>query len=213
MPGTSPGMTWQMPTARGATMTIADKLVLQRQHHLKWRWLDRLELVLMIACGVLCFGFSLSVMFDIVTRTIGHPWLWLQEVTSTLFIYAIFIGAAVATRRNDHLYLTAISEALHGTPRLLVEILIRLVVLGVAVCLIWFGYVNYLRGFGSFRLPSGTPIASLYAIIPLSGILIGLFTIEQLVNGIRNGFDHPEPPDEDLAIPPADAGFQKGTQP
>jgi TRAP-type C4-dicarboxylate transport system permease small subunit len=194
-------------------MTIADKLVLQRQHHLKWRWLDRLELVLMIACGVLCFGFSLSVMFDIVTRTIGHPWLWLQEVTSTLFIYAIFIGAAVATRRNDHLYLTAISEALHGTPRLLVEILIRLVVLGVAVCLIWFGYINYIRGFGSFRLPSGTPIASLYAIIPLSGILIGLFTIEQLVNGIRNGFDHPEPPDEDLAIPPADAGFQKGTQP
>jgi TRAP-type C4-dicarboxylate transport system permease small subunit len=194
-------------------MTIADKLVLQRQHHLKWRWLDRLELVLMIACGVLCFGFSLSVMSDIVTRTIGHPWLWLQEVTSTLFIYAIFIGAAVATRRNDHLYLTAISEALHGTPRLIVEIIIRLVVLGVAFCLIWFGYINYLRGFGSFRLPSGTPIASLYAIIPLSGILVALFTIEQLVNGIRNGFDHPEPPDEDLAIPPADAGFQKGTQP
>ena len=97
-------------------MALADKLVLQRQHHLKWRALDRLELVLMIICGVLCFGFSLSVTFDIVTRTIGHPWLWLQEVTSTLFIYAIFIGAAVATRRNDHLYLTALSEALHGTP-------------------------------------------------------------------------------------------------
>ena len=127
-------------------MTIADKLVLQRQHHLKWRGLDRLELVLMIMCGLLCFGFSLSVMFDIVTRTIGHPWLWLQEVTSTLFIYAIFIGAAVATRRNDHLYLTAMSEALHGTPRLIVEIVIRLVVLGVAFCLIWFGYINYLQG-------------------------------------------------------------------
>ncbi|HXN67295.1 MAG TPA: TRAP transporter small permease, partial [Bradyrhizobium sp.] len=59
-------------------MTIADKLVLQRQHHLKWRAFDRLELVLMILCGVLCFGFSLSVTCDIVTRTIGHPWLWLQ---------------------------------------------------------------------------------------------------------------------------------------
>jgi TRAP-type C4-dicarboxylate transport system permease small subunit len=185
-------------------MTIADKLVLQRQHHLKWRAFDRLELVLMILCGVLCFGFSLSVTADIVTRTIGHPWLWLQEVTSTLFIYAIFIGAAVATRRNDHLYLTAISEALHGTPRLIVEIVIRLVVLGVAFCLIYFGYINYIRGFGSFRLPSGTPIASLYAAIPLAGALIGLFTIEQLVNGIRNGFDHPEPPEEDRDIPAID---------
>jgi TRAP-type C4-dicarboxylate transport system permease small subunit len=194
-------------------MTIADKLVLPRQPHLKWRWLDRLELGLMIVCGVLCFGFSLSVMCDIVTRTVGHPWLWLQEVTSTLFIYAIFIGAAVATRRNDHLYLTAVSEALHGTPRLIVEIVIRIVVLGVAFCLIWFGYLNYLRGFGSFRLPSGTPIASLYAIIPISGLLIALFTVEQLVNGIRNGFDHPEPLDEDLPIPLIDGRPQTRARP
>jgi len=158
----------------------------------------------MIVCGVLCFGFSLSVACDIVTRTIGHPWLWLQEVTSTLFIYAIFIGAAVATRRNDHLYLTAVSEALHGTPRLIIEIIIRLVVLGVAFGLIGFGYVNFLRGFGSFRLPSGTPIASLYAAIPLSGVLIALFTIEQLVNGIFNGFDHPEPAEDDPATVPVD---------
>jgi TRAP-type C4-dicarboxylate transport system permease small subunit len=189
-------------------MTIADKLVLQRQHHLKWRSFDRLEMILMIGCGVLCFGFSLSVTADIVTRTIGRPWLWLQEVTSTLFIYAIFIGAAVATRRNDHLYLTAISEALHGAPRLIVEIIIRLVVLGVAFCLVWFGYINYLRGFGSFRLPSGTPIASLYAAIPLSGVLIGLFTIEQLVNGITKGFDHPEPPEIDRDIPAIDSSIQ-----
>ena len=188
-------------------LAIADKLVLQRQRHLKWRALDRLELILMILCGTLCFGFSLSVTADIVTRTIGHPWLWLQEVTSTLFIYAIFIGAAVATRRNDHLYLTAIAEAMHGAPRMIVEIAIRIVVLGVAVCLIRYGYQNYLRGFGSYRLPSGTPIASLYAIIPLSGVLIALFTIEQLVNGLRNGFDHPEPVEDDTPIPPLDAAI------
>jgi TRAP-type C4-dicarboxylate transport system permease small subunit len=193
-------------------MAIAGKLVLQRQHHLKWRSFDKLELILMMLCGMLCFGFSLSVMFDIITRTIGHPWLWLQEVTSTLFIYGIFIGAAVATRRNDHLYLTALSEAMHGTPRLIVEVMIRLVVLAVALCLIVFGYVNFLRGFGSFRLPSGTPIASLYAVIPLAGALIALFTVEQLVNGIRNGFDHPEPPAEDLDMPLIEARPRPGAR-
>src|SRR3954449_534688 len=191
-------------TTKSITMSIADKLVLQRQHHLKWRAFDRLELFLMIVCGVLCFGFSLSVPADIATRTIGSPWLWLQEVTSTLFIYAIFIGAAVATRRNDHLYLTAVSEAMHGTPRLIVEIIIRIVVLAVSACLIYFGYINYIRGFGSFRLPSGTPIASLYAAIPFAGALIALFTVEQLVNGIRNGFEHAEPPDPDSDIPETD---------
>jgi TRAP-type C4-dicarboxylate transport system permease small subunit len=186
-------------------MSIAEKLVLNRQRHLKWRALDKLEIVLMMLCGLTLFGFSVSVSLDILTRTLGHPWLWLQEVTSTLFIYGIFIGAAVATRRNDHLYLTAVADALHGTPRLVVEIVIRGTVLLVAACLVYFGYLNYLRGFGSFRLPSGTPIASLYAAIPLSGALIALFTIEQLVNGCRNGFEHPEPIDVPVSASPIES--------
>jgi hypothetical protein len=43
----------------------------------------------------------------------------------------------------------------------------------------------------------------------LSGALIALFTIEQLVNGIRNGFDHPQPPDQDLVIPPVEGVSMK----
>jgi len=170
-------------------MAITDRLVVRRQSHLKWRAFDVLELALMGLCGALLFAFCTTVIFDIVTRTIGHPWLWLQEVTSTLFIYAIFFGTAVATRRNDHLYLTAIAEGLHGRWRLAVEIVIRLVVLGVAISFIVFGYLNFLRGFSSFRMPSLTPIASLYAAIPICGVLVALFTVEQIVNGLRNGFD------------------------
>src|SRR5215467_10298431 len=182
-------------------MRIAEKLVSARQRHLKWPVFDALEAILMIACGATLLAFSTTVMLDIVTRTIGHPWLWLQEATSTFFTYGVFIGAAVATRRNDHLYLTAVAEATRGRARLLIEVLVRLVVLAVALCLIWFGYLNFLRGFSSFRMPSMTPIASLYAAIPLAGVLIASFTIEQLVNGCRNGFDHPEPPAADV---PAD---------
>jgi hypothetical protein len=36
-----------------------------------------------------------------------------------------------------------------------------------------------------------TPMASLYAGIPLSGVLIALFTVEQMVNGWRHGFATP----------------------
>jgi TRAP-type C4-dicarboxylate transport system permease small subunit len=181
-------------------MTIMDHLVPRRQRHLKWRAFDSLEMVLMIVCGLTLLGFSLSVCADIITRTMGRPWLWLQEVTSTLFIYGIFIGAALATRRNDHLYLTAFAEALTGAARTAAEVAIRLVVLGVSAVLVYYGYINFLRGFGSFRLPSNTPIASLYAAIPLCGALTALFTIEQIVNGLKNGFDHPEPPQPDAAV-------------
>src|SRR5258707_11039542 len=170
-------------------MTVAERLVLKRQRHLKWRALDPLETVLMMLCGLLLFGFCTTVILDIVTREIGRPWLWLQEVTSTFFIYGIFIGAAVATRRNDHLFLAAIGDSLRGRPRQIIETMIRLVVIAVGLFMTWFGYVNFVRGFGSFRMPSMTPIASLYAAIPISGALIVLFAFEQLVNGWRNTFE------------------------
>src|SRR5258705_12851194 len=78
------------------SMSIADKLVLQRQRHLKWRSVDKLKLIVMILCGLLCFGFSLSVTDDIVTRTMGRPWLWLQEVTFTLFIDPIYVSRRIS---------------------------------------------------------------------------------------------------------------------
>src|SRR5436190_16846121 len=118
-------------------MTLRDRLLSKRQRHLKWAGLDSLEIILMMICGVLLFGFCSTVIFDIVTREIRYPWLWLQEVTSTFFIYAIFVGTAVAVRRNDHLYLTAVADALHGRTRLAVEIATRVVVLAVGLCFIW----------------------------------------------------------------------------
>ena len=194
-------------------MAVTDRLVSRRQSHLKWQALDVLELALMGLCGILLFAFCSTVVFDIVTRTIGHPWLWLQEVTSTLFIYAIFFGAAVATRRNDHLYLTAIAEGLHGASRIAVEIITRLVVLGVALSFIYFGYFNFLRGFSSFRMPSLTPIASLYAAIPICGVFVALFAIEQIVNGLRHGFEGFESAEEAKRALPNDTTLTKVERP
>ena len=150
----------------------------------------------MVLCGVTLFCFSTTTVLDIVTRLLGNPWLWLQEATSTFSIYGIFLGTAVATRRNDHLYLTATAENLTGTKRTIVEILSRVVIACVALCMIVFGYENFLRGFSSFRMPSLTPIASLYVVIPISGALILLFAIEQIINGFKHGFEHEDTEDD-----------------
>jgi TRAP-type C4-dicarboxylate transport system permease small subunit len=189
-------------------MTRRYSLVLERQRHLKWRWLDPVEQALMVMCGLALGGFSCTVFFDVVTRSIGHPVLWVQEVTTTFFVYGIFIGTAAATRRNDHLYLSAIAEAMSGTRRLLVETFNRLVLLGAALCMVYFGFINFVEGFHAFRMPSLTPLATLYAPIPLAGALVALFAVEQLVNGWRNGFagddavrgDEPAAEELDLGI-------------
>ncbi|MCW5746507.1 MAG: TRAP transporter small permease [Alphaproteobacteria bacterium] len=169
-------------------------VVSPRQRHLKWRSFDALEAVVMVLCGIAIGGFTITVFFDVTTRAIGHPWLYLQEVTSHFFVYGVFLGSAAATRRNDHLYLSAIVETLTGRTRMFFETFTRLVVLAVACCLLFFGFINFLHGFGSKRMPSLTPESTLTAAIPLCGLLVALFTVEQLVNGWRNGFARDEGP-------------------
>ena len=92
-------------------------LILQRHRHLKWKAFDWLEAVLMVLCGVCIFMFTLTVFFDVVTRTLGAPWLWLQQVTTAFFAWGVFVGMAAATRRNDHFYLTEITKRMTGAPR------------------------------------------------------------------------------------------------
>ena len=167
-------------------------LVLQRHRHLKWRAFDKLEALLMVLCGVCIFMFTLAVFCDVLTRSIGRPWLWLQQVTTAFFAWGVFVGMAAATRRNDHFYLTEITKRLVGTTRSTIEIANRLVVLVVAGMLMWFGWKNALLDMGSYRMPSLLPLTVYTAIVPAAGLLIALFTIEQLVNGWRHGFEGPE---------------------
>jgi TRAP-type C4-dicarboxylate transport system permease small subunit len=169
-------------------MSGSVELVLGSQRHLKWRALDWIERALMVCCGICLAGFTSSTLLDVAARVLGHPLLWPQEVTSTFFIYGVFVGASVATRRNDHLHLSAVTEAMTGKLRQFFEVFNRLVVFFVGIGLIVFGWQNFLTGFGSFRMPSMLPIAYLYAPIPISGALIALFSLEQIVNGLRNGF-------------------------
>src|SRR3954454_2156568 len=171
-------------------------LVLQRHRRLKWKALDRFEAVLMILCGVCIAMFTLAVFCDVLTRSIGRPWLWLQQVTTAFFAWGVFIGMAAATRRNDHFYLTEITKRMTGAPRTAIEITNRVIVLVVATLLVWCGTQNALLDLGSYRMPSLVPLAVYPAIVPIAGVLIFLFTIEQLVCGWKNRFEGPEDRDD-----------------
>jgi len=177
-------------------MADSRALILDRHRHLKWKWLDPLEAGLMVLCGLSIGMFTLTVLCDVVTRTIGAPWLWLQQVTTAFFAWGVFIGMAAATRRLDHFYLTEITKRMTGKPRNAIETVNRVVVLLVAIAMVIFGWQNALLDLGSFRMPSLIPLTVYTAIVPIAGVLVALFTVEQLVNGWRHGFAGPEDSDD-----------------
>jgi len=184
----------------GGYVLVFQSLVIARHSHLKWKALDPLEGLLMALCGLSIGGFTLSVFCDVVTREIGRPWLWLQLVTTGFFAWGVFIGMAVATRRLDHLNLVEITKGMSGRSRSFMEIFNRLVILVVGLAMLVFGIQNFLNDMGSYRAPSLIPLATYTASVPLSGALIVLFCIEQLVNGWRHGFEGPEDKDDFAGI-------------
>ena len=149
----------------------------------------------------IALGVDVNKAGDVLTRTLGAPWLWLQQVTTAFFAWGIFIGMAAATRRNDHFYLSEITKRMKGRPRMAIEIFNRIVVLGVAVLMTWFGWKNAILDLGSFRMASLIPLTLYTAIVPVAGVLIALFAIEQLVNGWKHGFEGPEDLDDGIGEP------------
>jgi len=153
----------------------------------------------MALCALLLLGFTIVEVADVVCRNLRRPWLNANEFAAGFFVWGVFLGMGVAVRRDQHFRLTAIAATMRGARRTLIETVNRLVILAVALSMIVFGYRNYLNGYGSFLMPSLTPIAVLYAAIPVAGALIALFTVEELVNGWRRGFEGSEKPLTDLS--------------
>ena len=175
-----------MPAAPRPRVTV------RASRHLKWPLLDPLERALMALCALLLLGFTAVEVVDVVARNLRRPWLNANEFAAGFFVWGVFLGMGVAVRRDQHFRLTAIAQTMRGARRTLVETFNRLVILGVALSMVYWGYLNYLTGYGSFLMPSLTPIAVLYAAIPVAGALVTLFTIEELVNGWRYGFEGTE---------------------
>jgi TRAP-type C4-dicarboxylate transport system permease small subunit len=176
----------------GLSQAPKPRVTVKALRHLKWPALDPLERGLMVLCAILLLGFTIVELADVTFRTLHRPWLTASEFASGFFVWGVFLGMGVAVRRDQHFRLTAVSQSLRGKKRFLIETANRLVILAVAICMIVFGYKNYLNGFGSFLMPSVTPIAVLYAAIPVAGGFIALFILEELINGWRRGFEPPE---------------------
>lgn len=174
-------------------------LVSQKSRHLKSAALDPVEYVLLLLTGILLGCLVVTVATDVITRILGTPVLWIQEATMIVFVWSIFIGAAVAVRRQEHFAITS-SGRPNPRRRLILELINGSVTLAVAVVVSGFGYTYFAQQFHNSLPVTGLPLAVMASALPVFGALLGLFTAERLANGLRNGFigDDDELNEDDL---------------
>lgn len=163
-------------------------LISQEERHLKVEALDLLEYALLCASGLFLVSFTTTVFLDVVTRLLGAPLLWLQEATLGAFIWGLFLGAAVALRRNEHIYVTTPTKSLKGKPRVMLETFNLLVLLAISVTVTYFSFRNFERAFGNILPVTELPLAYIVGAVPVFGLCATIFTLERLIMGWQNGF-------------------------
>jgi TRAP-type C4-dicarboxylate transport system permease small subunit len=133
----------------------------------------------------LCLGvMSLAVFLNVVLRYgFGGGIAASEELSRLLFVWMVFIGAAAAYPRGEHMAFTSLVGMLANRPRAMavMTVLIRLLVLLAAGLLAWGAWQQVLVGLGSRSAVLAYPIALLPLPAFLCALAIGVMAAVELV--------------------------------
>lgn len=134
--------------------------------------------------AALCLSiFTAVVCIDVFYRQVlKAPLLWPSEVSVSLFIWSVMLGAAVCTRRQAHLSV----EVLPTLPPWLDKALrtfANVLVLLFGIMLFWTGLNQTIAGISRYTPMMGFPLWPFLIALPIPAIPMILFSIEQLLRG------------------------------
>jgi TRAP-type C4-dicarboxylate transport system permease small subunit len=131
-------------------------------------------------CMVLVVALAVVVFLQVFNRfVLKAPLAWSEDLAMLLFQWVAFLGAAVGVKRMRHFGIELVVRKLSEKSRRWIEILVPFIVGIVAVTMITEGYK--LIQFNINRTYSSMDLSYIWAYlpIPLSGVLIIIFLIEQ----------------------------------
>jgi TRAP-type C4-dicarboxylate transport system permease small subunit len=142
--------------------------------------------VLKYALTLLIVILTVSVFLQVLIRFVfKYPLPWTEEVARIAFVYCIFVGATIAVREKSHLNVDFLLVVL---PKKIARALVFLGSLLVGVFLVFVTWQGILlvRATGVQMTPvMQVPFRHLYLILPVSGALMLLYLVSNMLDLIR----------------------------
>ena len=133
-------------------------------------------------CGLAAAGIVLVVLVQVVTRLLGYPMRWSEELTRALFIWMIFIGLAASVRHADAARVTVMMEALPKSLRKLTLPIYVFFSLIFFVLMLWTGWTMTRQQFRMNEVIATLdwPSWVIGIVMPISAVLSILCLIDSL---------------------------------
>lgn len=140
--------------------------------------------------AVLMFIMTLDVLWGVFTRyALGSQASWSEELARFLLIWIGILGAAYASGQNMHLAIDLLSPKLKPKSQITLATAINLLIILFAFCVLVVGgfrliYVTQVLGQISPALQ--IPMTVVYAVLPLSGLLVVYYKFHDLLTIRQN---------------------------
>ncbi|MCG6187574.1 TRAP transporter small permease [Maribellus maritimus] len=144
-----------------------------------------LEWVLVFLLSVLV----LDVLWQVASRYIlNSPSSYTDELAGYLLIWVGLLGAAYVAGKREHLAIDLLLQKSSPKRKFKLEIFISVVVILFAITVMivggsWLVYTRFYLSVKSAAL--GMPLGAVYLVLPLSGILIAYFDIDNMYNMVK----------------------------
>lgn len=150
------------------------------------KFLDGLESVEKVFLVVTAAIMVIVIAYQVVLRYVFHASnAWSEELARYLFIYDVFIGSAIALRRNSHLQVDVFLNLMKERTKYIYTIVVTL--LGILFLAVLFVYSISLCKISAVNITPGLQVtmAVPYACMPLGAILMILTSIEVIGKNVE----------------------------
>lgn len=150
------------------------------------KFIDWLQKVQTVVGGIFLTIFLLAIMCQIITRYMGISVLWTEEVANFSFIWAIFTGAAIMVRENQHFSFTYLVERAVGKKKKYLSLLIFSIMLAFTTITCYYG-ITLTETFWDYNwntLPD-FKMGYIWMSLPLNMAAMSLYLVEHIIRVIK----------------------------
>jgi TRAP-type transport system small permease protein len=118
---------------------------------------------------------------------------WADEIVELAFAWMVFMGTATVWRSHEHITIDFLPQALAGTRAgRVLDVVTGVLILGFLAVFTWHGWFLTLQARGNTTPMLTLPKPLWYAAIPVSGLLMIVYTMFRILNVIRRAPPGPQ---------------------
>ncbi|MDU5085992.1 MAG: TRAP transporter small permease [Anaerococcus vaginalis] len=143
--------------------------------------LDLIQKLINIFLSAAIFAMTLIIFLQVISRYIfNSPLVWSEELSRYLFVWISFLAIADAVRTKSHIALSILTDRMSEDRKQIVSRLNYSLTCIIGIIITYGGIVLMNLGVHQSSATLGVPMFLVYLVIPVSGVLISIFSVEKI---------------------------------